>query len=354
MPFSNVSPRLLRSLAFFSLLLGLAASGAHAALVWDAQSGWRIEGGALAGVTGEASGRTALELMNRARAAEERGNTRAASSLYRRVNKNYGSSLYAPEALFRLGGIQAANRQYRKAFASYQEIITKHPNSPRFNETLGAQYRIASSQLDGNRGRALGIIPTLRNRERIITQFETILANAPFSEYAPLTLMNIARANQRANRPELAIDALDRMINTYPSSFLTPDAYLKLAQTHADLVDGPPYDQGATRQAITYYEDFLILYPNNPDVDLAQGGLGSMMAVLSESKMVMGDFYYYRRNNLIAARVFYNEAITAFPDSSVAIRARRLLVEIDAKIAQVESGEPAPRRPSHQKRFWLF
>ena len=42
---------------------------------------------------------------------------------------------------------------------------------------------------------------------------------------------------------------------------VTSDAYLKLAETHAALVDGPLYDQGATNEAISYFEDYLILFP---------------------------------------------------------------------------------------------
>ena len=39
-------------------------------LVWSPQTGWRLEGGALSGLTGTES-RNALELMNKARTAEE-------------------------------------------------------------------------------------------------------------------------------------------------------------------------------------------------------------------------------------------------------------------------------------------
>ena len=50
-----------------------------------------------------------------------------------------------------------------------------------------------------------------------------------------------------------AKDALDRLISGYPQSLLAPDASLRLAQAYAADVQGPSYDQGATKQAITYY-----------------------------------------------------------------------------------------------------
>src|SRR5690606_23926348 len=100
-----------------------------------------------------------------------------------------------------------------------------------------------------------------------------------FSDYAPLALMNIARGHQLMKNQEEAIYALDRMINTYPQSLLTPDAYLKLAETHASLVQGPYYDQASTREAITYFQDFMILFPNDPHISSSEKGLQEMRSM---------------------------------------------------------------------------
>ena len=88
---------------------------------------------------------------------------------------------------------------------------------------------------------------------------------------------------------------------------------MKLAQTHASLVDGPYYDQGATKEAITYFTDFMLLFPSDTNIAAAEKGLDGMKTMLAESKMRMADFYFYKRSNFKAARVFYNEAITAYP-----------------------------------------
>jgi outer membrane protein assembly factor BamD len=182
------------------------------------------------------------------------------------------------------------------------------------------------------------------------------LVNAPYSDYAPLSLMNIARAHQKLDNTEAAIDALDRMINNYPQSLLAPDAYLKLAQTHAKLVDGPYYDQANTKESITYFEDFMILFPGDTNISAAEKGLDGMKQMLANSKMRIADFYFYRRKNYKAARVFYNEAITAYPESSIAQRAKLRLADVEAKSAgqSVDPEGKAPGDPEKKKRFWLF
>lgn len=350
---------LARALPLFCMalfVLGLLSPSTRADLVWNPQTGWRIEGGALSGLAGP-EGRNALEQMNKARRAEEGGSTRSAVKTYQAIAKRYPNSIYAPEALYRSANLRLKRKEYTKAFDDFQQVLARYPNTRRFNEITGEQYRIASALLDGARGRMFfGLLPGFKQRDKAIEYFETILVNAPYSDYAPLALMNIARGHQRLGNTEDAIDALDRMINNYSQSLLAPDAYLKLAQTHAALVDGPYYDQASTRESITYFTDFMLLFPSDGYVAAAEKGLDSMKTMLAESKMRIGDFYFYKRSNFKAARVFYNEAITAYPESAVADRAKTRLTEVEAKAAaaQPPAEGQAPAPAPKKKRFFFF
>lgn len=332
----------------------LAGAAARADLVWDAASGWRVEGGVLSPFVSSAEGKNAKVLMDAGRRAEDAGEIGKAMSAYKKVIKKYGSSVYAPEALFRTAKHYEDQRRFSKAFNNLQRIITEHPSYPRFNDVLGAEYRIADKLVKGTRPLYFGLIPGFRQREKGIEYFEQVVTNAPYSEYAPISLMSASQAYTKAGDRDASIDALDRMINNYPESFLAPDAYLKLAGAQASITQGAPYDQASTQLALTYFQDYLILYPGTADASVANKGFNDSRIMLAESKMTMGDFYYKYRSNYKAAKVFYNEAITIYPDSPVAERARRNL----AKIEKIESGEqpaedlnrPAPRA----KRFWFF
>ena len=355
--------RVLARFSFLFALCCLLTVAARADLVWSKQTGWRLEGGALSGLAG-AEGRNALDQMNKAREAEENGSSRSAIRSYQSVAKKWPNSVYAPEALYRSARLRLQRKEYSKAFDDFQSVLSRYPNTKRFNEIVGEQYRIASALLDGARGRMFfGLLPGFRQRDKAIEYFETILGNAPYSDYAPLALMNIARGHQKLGNTENAIDALDRMINNYGQSLLAPDAYLKLAQTHASLVEGPYYDQASTKEAITYFTDFMLLFPGDTNIGAAEKGLDGMKNMLAESKMKIGDFYFYRRDNFKAARVFYNEAITAYPDSPIAARAKKRLAEVEAKAAKFEkpapdpNAKPDPNNPPpapKKKRFWFF
>jgi outer membrane protein assembly factor BamD len=333
---SPVSARALRSFCFL-LLMGFAAVVARADLVWDPQTGWSVQGGALAGLTG-ANGENALQLMNRARRAEEAGHFHSAIHGYTKVTKRYGSSVYAPEAYYRIGLMRRRRKQYYKAFDAFQAILARYPNVKRYDELIADEYQIASLLLNGGRNRIWGWLPGFTNRERAVAYFEVILADAPYSNYASLCLMDVARGEQYLGNADLAVDALDRLVNNYSQSPIAPDAYLQIAQLHAAQVEGPYYDQAETKQAITYDEDFMILFPNDKKIGQASIGLDAMKKTLAESKMKIGDFYFYKRDNYPAARVFYNEAITAYPDSDVAKLARKRLGEVEAKANAAAQG----------------
>ena len=349
-------PSLLRRLPLVALIIGLASllpSRAFADLIWSADSGWQIQGGALSGLTG-ADGRVAIDLMNKARRSEDANATGSAARAYEKVSKKFPNSIYAPEALFRAGKLRMARRQYYAAFDDFQQMLGRYPNTKRFEEAVGLEYQIGSILLDGGRNRAWGWFPGLTNRSRGVEYMETILINAPYSDYAPLALMNSARTHEFLGEKEEAIDALDRMVNTYATSVLASTAYLKLGQLHASLSDGPFYDQGSTKTAISYYEDFMILFPSDTNIAVAARGLDDMKKMLALSKVKIGDFYFYKRDNFPAARVFYNEAITAYPDSEVAREAKAKLVQVEAKAANKPVLAPAPAAPAKKKHFWLF
>jgi outer membrane protein assembly factor BamD len=320
----------LRHLLLLPIALGALAGIARADLVWSRETGWRVEGGVMSGLTG-ASGRDALDLMNKARLAEENRHAGAALKAYAKVTKKYATSIYAPEAYYHTAKIYLGRREYFKAFEAYQEILARYPNTRRFNEVIEREYSIASRLLDGAHNHVWGWLPGFADRGKAVQYMSIIVSNAPYNDYAPLALMACAEGEIYLGDTEEAIDTLDRVINNYPQSVLAPEAYLKLSVEHARLVEGPYYDQSESKLAVTYDEDFMILYPSDPKIAAAANGLDQMKKMLALSKVKIGDFYFYKRDDYTAARVFYNEAITSYPDSDVAKLARTRLGQVEAK-----------------------
>lgn len=318
-----------RSLTLLSLLL-TAGMLSGASLHWQEGRGWHWDAPPPPGSADRQLGTRVLDMMDDAKALELAGDLRASRRLYRDVVRAYPESLYAAESLFQIGLIEERRRNWQSAFNAFQEIIDNHPNYGRFNRVIAAQFQVADGLMQGNRVRFLGTLPIFRSPETAIGQFRRIIDNAPFSEFAPLSLMNIAILQRSRSQPVETIDALDRFINSYPRHFLLPDAYLLMAQTYASMVQGPDYDQGTTREAIAYYEDFLSQFPRSNLVGEAEKGLREMREMLGRSKLVMADWYFRYRSNYVAARILYSEVITLAAGTDAAERAQSQIERIDA------------------------
>ncbi|MGC6605475.1 MAG: outer membrane protein assembly factor BamD [Lentimonas sp.] len=283
-------------------------------------------------VTSSAEEAAAAELVEIGARKFAAGQIGAANRALKKCIESYPLAFSTAEARFLRARILMARERWGKAFDELQLIIEEHPDYEKFNKVIGAQFDCATAHMEGVRGKILWIFPGFRQYGRAMNEFETIVNNAPYGDYAPLALMNIALTAQQENEADLAIDALDRLINYYPQSMLAPDAYYNLAETYSNLVAGSEYDQGSTRQAISYYEDFLALFPDSVYTGAVESNLESMENLLATSRLNLGDFYYYFRGNNTAALVFYNEAITIAPNSEAAQEATLRIDNIEAGV----------------------
>jgi outer membrane protein assembly factor BamD len=293
------------------------------------------------------------EFYEKALAADRAGRERQALRLYRKIFKRYPASDFTAQSLFNSGVILYERRSWRKAFSAFQVILALHPDFPRFNDIVDYQFKIALALAEGENVRLLFVIP-YKAMNRSIDYFEVIVRNAPYSEAAPLALMNVALMHQYKGQTAEAIDALDRLINLYPSSLIADDAYLSLAETFADLVQGPDYDQGATREAISYFEDFLILFSNSVDAARAEEGLAEMEDVYARSKLTIGTYYFRYRGWFQAAEIFFNETITIAPDSPSAATARDYLARIEAIRSNQAPPDPSPEAKADRRKEQSF
>ncbi len=271
----------------------------------------------------------------------EAGSTGSANRTFKKIIKHYPTTDAAAEALFLRARILMTREHWVKAFNSLQLIASEHPDYENFDRVIGSQFDCATALMEGARGRILWIIPGFKQYGKAADEFESIVKNAPYSDYAPLALMNIALIADKEDKPEDAIDALDRLINYYPQSMLAPDAYYRLADTYANLVKGSEYDQGSTRQAISYYEDFLVLFPKSNYIGEVESNLKNMENLLATSRLNLGDFYYYYRSNNTAALVFYNEAISIAPESDAAAEASERIADIEDGVRPVNGASLA-------------
>ncbi|MDR2779271.1 MAG: outer membrane protein assembly factor BamD [Puniceicoccales bacterium] len=313
-------------ITFLTVILSLTYLNAD--LIWTRESGWQPTPDIASKFHKEPS--EALQLMNDAREFQEDGHISIALTGYKNVCKKFPNTIFAPEAYHQIGKIKMSKKQFNDAFKAFTIITKKYPEYPHFNDVLHEKFEIARLLKSGERPKYFGLIPGFKDYQSSINFYKKIIADAPFSEIAPLALIHIGNFAISKDHPLDAIAAFEQLIDEFPYSEYTPEAYLKLADIYAKMTKSPFYDQGATKLAINYYEDFLTLYPNHEDAARARATYDLMKTRLAESKLFIGDFYFNAKNNGKAAIIMYNKMIHFLPDSEIAHSARKKIEYIRA------------------------
>ncbi|HTB62153.1 MAG TPA: tetratricopeptide repeat protein [Opitutales bacterium] len=330
------------ALALAVTAMGLGGTTARADLVWTPDGGWQVQGGVLAPLFGDMSvSKSALEAMNRAKSAQQAGHYWSALSQYDQVIKDFPGSVFAPEALFQEGLIYLERRQFESAFDAFDRIIKRYPDYPNFNSVIH-QESIVADAMTKFRPRLWGWLPWFKDPQKAVDYFDQISKSAPATPDASIALMKMALISldqasvfDAGDSAAAAINALKRLINEHPDSMLASNAYQMLADVYSSLVVGPAYDQGSTRQAIRYLDDFLFFYKSSPYAPDAEKKRNDLLDVEARSELVLGDFFYNYRNSNRAALIFYNQAISLAPKSPAATEAR-------ASIDKINRGVPPP------------
>jgi outer membrane protein assembly factor BamD len=294
----------------------------------------------------------AEKLFTKAESIElQKKGAKKATKLYLEICKRFPVSDYAPIALNRAADNQMANYQWKKALDNYQDLVTRYPNHNRYEEAIERIFQIGTAYEEGFHVYFAGIFP-IQKPQSAISTYERLVSVAPYHDLAPLCLMRIALLYTEDKSSIGAIDAYDRLINFYPRSMMGADAHINLGKAYRSLTMGADYDQYSTREAINIFQDFLVLYPQNPSTITAEESLAETLDLLARNKLVSGVFYYKSRDFYDAAKIFFNDAITIAPHSKAADEAREYLAVID-KIEEAYPDGNYPRRTLWQHLiFW--
>jgi outer membrane protein assembly factor BamD len=261
---------------------------------------------------------SAADLLERGITCEEAHMLSAARRNYRRVVRNYPASLEAPEALHRSCAVLLKQRRYQAAFQCFEKLFDRYPDYSGYLDAVALQFCAAEQLMHGRRNYIFGRIPGFKNRAGSIDVFKDIVEIAPYSDLAPLALMNIASIGLRLHELPIAIDALERLTDEYSTSPVAQDALLLLAKVYLDSVPGADYDQRATEMAINYCQEFLILFHDSPRVEEAESLLEKALELRAAGKVSIGNFYCDICKRVDGCRQYYIDAVRVAPKNSVA------------------------------------
>jgi outer membrane protein assembly factor BamD len=140
-----------------------------------------------------------------------------------------------------------------------------------------------------------------------------VLKYAFDGRYASHALKEIANLQLRPKPYDLAIDALDQIVDLYPDSLEVSYAYLKTAENYRNLAKGEEYNQGGVVIARRYYQECVVIFPQHSEVSFARKMIRDLEESVVRSEISLGGFYFHSRYKEKAAKESYLLAIDFKP-----------------------------------------
>ena len=240
-----------------------------------------------------------------------------------RVLRVWPLSDYAPRAAYIVGRCQEVDGKDEAAFNSYQKIIEKYPKSPQYNEVLWRQFEIAGRFLNGEWFRLWNTVPLYRSMSETAKLYDKIVANGPYSEVAPHAQLQIGAAREKDKDYAEAVKAYNTAADRYNDQpQIAADAMYRAAVSWQKQADTAEYDQGAAAQAIAAYTDFMVVFPDDKRMAVAQTAVTKLKA-----EQVRGSFeiakFYESNHKWAGAIIYYNDVLQLDANSPLAAQSRR-------------------------------
>ena len=255
----------------------------------------------------------------------------SALSTYKRFLKAYPSSKLASKAQLQIADILLIQGRWKASFDAYQNLITRYPDTPEFEGAVARQVLIANSYLDMRRVMVLGYgvpVPGITGIEQAAKMYETILKNAPYSIYAPITQFNLGLAFQRGRKIKEARESYQKVLDKYPNSDVCDDALYQIAYIYMQLgLTSSSQDLSALVLARETFEDFLLQYPRSEKAPQARDNLATIGRTEAGNLIDIAKWYDWSKDYK-AAIIYYNDVVRKQPRTPDAELAKTRIEEL--------------------------
>jgi outer membrane protein assembly factor BamD len=311
---------------------------ASAEIDYTAGQGWSTEG--------ESTEATASAQLTKAEALEKSGDFHRAMIAYYSLARKFPRSGVAADAQLKAGDMALASADLDRAYALYNEYLSKYPKGDGFDQALKGQFDVGQKFLEGARRRVFGVkaFPSMTRAQQI---FESIVKAAPFSKWAPLAQFYAGQSLEKQGQPEEAIAAYEEVISRYPTDPMAADAQYQIGFVYYTQ-SRTAYDKSAANKAEDAFNDFLARYPNSEKAPQARDDLKTLQSRENSGAMNIAK-YYDKRKDYKAAVIYYDEVIKDEPGTPDATTAQARIASLRSTVgdAALDSGPEKAETGAH-------
>lgn len=277
-------------------------------------------------------------------AKEKAGDNKSALGGYHKTVRRFPKSDAAPSAQYRAGLLYEKLSSLPAAAAEYENLVKKYPRSNDFNNALEGEYRIATAYLEGAKTKLLGVVPVAQSMPTSIRYYSFIIANAPYSRFAPLSQFNIGQALEREQNLKDAVIAYQAVVDKYPTDPAASDALYQIGFVEMEISRSGSYDRNAAVRAKESFDDFLAAYPTSEKAAQARENLTSLNVQQTGGSLQIAR-YYDKQRKYKAAIIYYNDVIRQQPSSPEGNQAKQRLDALRVKLGDTAFNQATSTAP---------
>ena len=260
--------------------------------------------------------------------------TKAVKKALQKLKDDFPARFGPDLELFIKGELQYWRNDYAKAMEKFEKLLKDYPGSEFAPPTLAREFDMADAYLRGRKKSILGIIKFAGYAEGVEIM-ERISDRAGLDEPNGVGLRAAIAVAEHYERREHYIEAYlkwSEISSYWESGPVGKRALYRMAENNVAAYNAPPparrpsYDASKLTTARSYYERFLLLYPEEG----AEKGIPEKIRRIDEQlayKQLKIGQYYRRTGKLQAANLYFDMVVQNWPQTEAATVAREALAE---------------------------
>jgi outer membrane protein assembly factor BamD (BamD/ComL family) len=313
---------------FLSLALWIVASCCHNA----AGETWRLKGGETLEIVADepqdSYGRALAEIKKLVREGDA-GEVKAALS---QLKEEFPDRVGPDLELFVEGEVRYWQDHYGKALTRYEKLLKDYPGSEYAGLSLQREFDMAQEYLQGRKKSVLGILK-LSAYEEGIELMEKISDRAGLEEPNSTGLKAAIAVAEHYEAREKYIEAYlkwSEIASYWEAGPIGKRALYRMAEDNlAAYTQYPPgkranYDASKLTTAKTYYQKFLLLYPEEAKENDVPPKIEQIDEEMALKQYTIGQ-YYQRTGERRAANLYFDMVVHNWPKTQAAELAKEAL-----------------------------
>ncbi len=238
--------------------------------------------------------------------------------------KHFPQSAWAPDAQLGIGRTYEAEGDYYQAFVEYRKVLQTYPSITRVDEIVEHEFHIGELFLKGQKRKLFGSAEIIPAQDKAVEIFQSILDDAPYAALGDQAQFKLGESYRAIGQFDDAKKAFEQLLERYPNSPLVDRARYEVAMSakYAALPSG--YDQAGTDQALQEFAKFKGQFPDSGLSAQVDQEVAQLRQQRARHAFDVAQFYE-QQHALESARIYYQDIVTNYQDSSLAPQAQARL-----------------------------